>query len=104
VSTFVFVIIWDSPVIKAPKLWAGDAGLNSWQGIFLFDTVSQISLGVHLTSYALDSGGSLPKSKAAVHPNLMHGTYNFIYLQAMAWCLLQHRENFSYTAFTCTGS
>jgi hypothetical protein len=104
VVTFVFVIIWDSPVTKTTRLCGGDAGLNSWQGIFRFDTASQIRLGVPLASYAMDSGNSLPKSKAAVHPNLMHGTYNPIHLHAMAWCLLQHRENFSCTAFTCTGN
>lgn len=64
-TTFIYLIIWDSPFTKATTSWAGDAGLLSRQGNFLFDTVSQISLGVHLTSYAVVSGGSLPKNTAA---------------------------------------
>lgn len=64
-TTFVFLIIWDSPFTKATTSWAGDAGLNSRQGNCLFDTVSQISLGMHLTSYAVVSGGSMSKGTAA---------------------------------------
>jgi FtsZ-interacting cell division protein ZipA len=61
VITFISLIM-----ILGVGLWAGQSWFFSGQcKIFLFSTASKTDSGDHPASYAMGTGGSFPRSKAA---------------------------------------